>query len=69
VPNDPKKLNSVADHIKKARLEAGLFQRQLAQKLGVNTDTVILWGTGQTTNISASNYFKKQMSEILGVCF
>jgi transcriptional regulator with XRE-family HTH domain len=39
----PKNLNTWGDHIKKRRLELGLFQRELAERLGVDESTIHNW--------------------------
>ena len=44
----PTVLNTVGDHIKKRRLELGLLQRQLAEHLGVKTDTILNWEHDRT---------------------
>jgi len=33
----------LGDHIKKRRLDLGLFQKQLAQQLGVDEETIFRW--------------------------
>ena len=39
----PKTLDTWGDHIKKRRLELGLYQRELAERLGVHGSTVTNW--------------------------
>ena len=39
---------SVGDHIRKKRLQLGLFQREAAQRLGVHPSTVLNWEKGRT---------------------
>jgi transcriptional regulator with XRE-family HTH domain len=41
-------LNTIGDHIKKRRLELGLFQRDAARLLGVDTSTVTNWEKDRT---------------------
>ncbi len=39
---------TIGDHIRKKRLQLGLFQRELAQLLGFNTWTILNWEKGHT---------------------
>lgn len=39
---------SVGDHIRKKRLQLGLYQREVAQQIGVNTWTILNWEKGHT---------------------
>jgi len=39
---------SLGDHIRKKRLQLGLFQREAAQQLGVNPWTILNWEKGRT---------------------
>lgn len=39
---------SVGDHIRKKRLQLGLFQREVAQRLGVSPWTILNWEKGNT---------------------
>ena len=36
-------MNTLGDHIRAARLDRGLFQKDVAQMVGVSTDTVTTW--------------------------
>ncbi len=45
----PTVLNALGDHIKKRWLELGLLQHQLAERLGVKTDTILNWEHNRTT--------------------
>jgi transcriptional regulator with XRE-family HTH domain len=38
----------VGDHIRKKRLQLGLYQKEVAQQLGVNTWTILNWEKGHT---------------------
>lgn len=38
----------MGDHLRKARLDRGLLQTQVAEQLGVNTQTVTNWELGHT---------------------
>lgn len=44
----PRELNTLGDHIRKRRLNLGLQQRDVAQKLGVNVNTVTNWELNRT---------------------
>jgi transcriptional regulator with XRE-family HTH domain len=39
----PRELATLGDHVKKARLDRGLFQEDLARELGVSVGTVVNW--------------------------
>jgi len=41
----PKDLNTLGDHIRKKRLDLGLFQRDVAALFGVSKSTVVSWET------------------------
>jgi transcriptional regulator with XRE-family HTH domain len=45
----PTILNTIVDHIKKRRLELGLFQAQVASILGVDESTVTNWEKNRTS--------------------
>jgi DNA-binding transcriptional regulator YiaG len=42
-PKYPKKLETLGDHIRKRRLDLGLFQKEVAQQIGVDTTTIYNW--------------------------
>lgn len=44
----PTVLNTIGDHIKKRRLELGLYQRQVAEIIGVDECTVTNWEKNRT---------------------
>ena len=44
----PRRLRTLGDHIRKRRLDLGLLQRDVAQQLGANPDTVKNWEMGYT---------------------
>ena len=54
---------NVGERIKKCRMDAGLSQEKLAEKLGVSRQAVTKWETGQSMP-STSNLF--QLAEIFG---
>jgi len=39
----PKELNTLGDHIRQRRLDLGLFQKQVAEQIGVDKTTVSNW--------------------------
>lgn len=45
----PRKLETLGDHLRKRRLDLGLLQRDVAQRLGVHKGTVHNWETNRTT--------------------
>ncbi|MGH8003797.1 MAG: helix-turn-helix domain-containing protein [Limisphaerales bacterium] len=47
-PNYPKSLNTIGDHIQKARLDRGLRQRDVAALIGADPFTILNWETGAT---------------------
>ncbi len=44
----PKKTKSLGETIKKKRMDMELFQKDIAQIIGVSTDTVTNWEKGRT---------------------
>ena len=44
----PKALNTWGDHIKKRRLELGLLQREVAERIGVNETSIYDWEKHRT---------------------
>ncbi len=45
----PKELNTLGDHLKKKRLDLGLFRKEVAQLVGVNTTTIRNWEINRFT--------------------
>ena len=45
----PQELNTIGDHIRKKRLDLGLLQKEVAQHLGVDTNSVTNWEKGHTS--------------------
>jgi transcriptional regulator with XRE-family HTH domain len=43
----PQELKTLGDHIRKKRLDLGLLQREVAEKLGVDKDSVYHWEKNQ----------------------
>jgi len=46
-PSYPKNPQTLGERIRKARMDKGLYAKQLASKLGVTDDTVINWEKGR----------------------
>jgi transcriptional regulator with XRE-family HTH domain len=42
-PKYPKQLKTLGDHIRKRRLDLGLFQKQVAEQIGVSEATIWNW--------------------------
>ncbi len=47
-PEYPKELKTLGDHIRKRRLDLGLFQRQVAEQIGVTESTILNWESNAT---------------------
>ena len=47
VPAYPNELKTLRDHLRKRRLDLGLLQREVAQQLGVDKDSIYYWETGR----------------------
>ena len=62
-PNYPCVLNTLGDHIRKRRLELGLYQREVASKIGVDESTVYRWERNET---SPPSRFIPQIINFLG---
>ena len=48
-PAYPKELKTIGDHLRKKRLDLGLLQKEVAQRLGVDTDSVTNWEKGRSS--------------------
>jgi transcriptional regulator with XRE-family HTH domain len=44
----PKELKTLGDHIRKRRLDLGLLQREVAERVGVDETTILNWEKGRT---------------------
>ncbi|MEX0812319.1 MAG: helix-turn-helix transcriptional regulator [Chitinophagales bacterium] len=44
----PTKITTIGDHIRKKRLDLGLYQKDVAQIIGVTTDTITFWEKGRS---------------------
>ena len=47
-PKYPKQLDTLGDHIRKRRLDLGMFQRQVAEQIGVDEDTIFRWESNES---------------------
>ena len=45
----PQALKTIGDHIRKKRLDLGLLQKEVAQHVGVDTNSVTNWEKGHTS--------------------
>ena len=45
----PRELKTLGDHLRKKRLDLGLLQKEVAQRLGVDTASVTNWEKGHTS--------------------
>ncbi|HET6464986.1 MAG TPA: helix-turn-helix transcriptional regulator, partial [Nitrospiria bacterium] len=48
-PSFPKTLKTLGDHLRRKRIELGLMQKQVADQLGVDTNTITNWERNRTT--------------------
>jgi transcriptional regulator with XRE-family HTH domain len=44
----PNQLNSLGDHIRKRRLDLALHQKQVAEQIGVDEDTIYRWESNES---------------------
>ena len=47
-PKYPKQIITIADHLRKRRLDLKLFQSDVARTIGVSEDTITYWENGRT---------------------
>ena len=59
----PKELKRLGDHIRKKRLDLGLFQKELASKIGVDEASILNWEKNRNT---PSLVFIPKIIEFLG---
>ncbi|MBI3783979.1 MAG: helix-turn-helix domain-containing protein, partial [Deltaproteobacteria bacterium] len=45
-PAYPVEVRTLGDHLRKRRLDLGLLQREVAEHLGVDSDSICHWETG-----------------------
>lgn len=48
-PKYPKELNRLGDHMRKRRMDLGLFQREVASRIGVSEATIYNWEGNKTS--------------------
>ena len=53
----PKELKTIGDHLRKTRLDRGLSQSEVAQIIGVDTDTITCWELNR--NVPTAKYAKR----------
>ncbi len=61
----PKELNTLGDHLKKKRLDLGLFRKEVAQSIGVNTTTIRNW---ETNRFAPKIRYNPRIIHFLGYC-
>jgi len=59
----PKQLQTLGDHIRARRLDLGLLQKDVAEIIGVITDTITNWEKGRNQPMR-SHYLK--ITKVLG---
>jgi transcriptional regulator with XRE-family HTH domain len=47
-PHYPKQFKHLGDHLRAKRIDRGLFQKEVAARIGVDTATVTNWELGNT---------------------
>jgi transcriptional regulator with XRE-family HTH domain len=62
-PTYPTELKTLGDHLRKRRLDLGLLQREVAEKLGVDEDSVCHWEIGFSR---PKAYLIPRVTEFLG---
>ena len=61
----PKKLKILGDHIRARRLDLGLLQKDVAEIIGVTTDTITNWEKNRTKPMY---WHYPRITEFLGYC-
>ena len=59
----PKILKTLGDHIRKKRLDLGLLQKEVAERIGVGKTTIYNWEKNRTTPASR---FRRRIIQFLG---
>lgn len=59
------RLNHIGDHLRKRRMDLGLFQKQVAETLGVTSSTIWLWEKGKAY---PSVKYMPRIIRFLGYC-
>jgi DNA-binding transcriptional regulator YiaG len=62
-PGYPKSLVTVGDHIRKRRLDLGLFQREAGAQIGVDTATIFNW---ESRGVKPEVHFMGRIITFLG---
>src|SRR5262249_55091544 len=61
--NYPKTLKTIGDHIRRKRLQLGLFQRQVARDIGVDESTLFNW---ERNKVQPQIHYLARILEFLG---
>lgn len=64
-PAYPKSLTTIGEHIRKRRIDLGLFQKQVARLIGVAQATIYNWEAG---TFEPETRFLPKIYEFLGYC-
>ena len=59
----PKRLTTIGDHLRKRRLDLGLFQEQVAQQIGVDEATIHNW------EVTATEPSLRHLPRIIGFLY
>ncbi len=65
-PKYPKNPQTLGEKIRKARMDKGLLQRELAEQIGVTEDTVINWEIRDIKPVGRNLEAVKRFLEALG---
>ena len=61
----PTELKTIGDHLRKKRLDLGLLQREVADRIGAMKDSVYLW---EANRVAPTLPFLPKIIELLGYC-
>lgn len=59
----PAELNTIGDHLRKRRLDLGLLQREVAERIGVTNCTIQYW---ETNLVAPALRFRPRIASFLG---
>jgi len=62
-PAYPAELNTIGDHLRKRRLDFGLLQKQVAERIGVTTCMIMYW---ETNRVATALRFLPKIIQFLG---